>query len=77
MQAMAATNQRLIETPLFRISIQRNGGKTPIDIHGEVPQEWCRIRYDADKERIRVALEAGESLPFAVLGERGERLVIR
>lgn len=75
--AMRATNQRLIETPRFRISIQRNGGKLPIDIHDEVPQEWCRVRYEADKERIRETLESGGTLPFAVLCERGERLVIK
>lgn len=58
-------------------SIVKNGGKKPVILSDEVPQEWQKVKYEPDNKRIREALENGEELPFAKLGERGERLSIK
>lgn len=71
-----------VETARFRISVSRNGGKTPVTLAvapDELPDAWRTqvTTYRAETDRIRAALERGESLPFASLGERGHHLRIR
>lgn len=77
--ALGTRGMRKLETARFTVSVVRNGGKQPIDMHGEVPADWCVTRTEVvpDRERIRAALEAGTALPFATLCERGERLAIK
>jgi hypothetical protein len=70
-------NLRPVETPRYRIALARNGGKRPLDIHGEVPADFLQIKTEPDKEKIRAALEAGQSLPFAILMERANRISIK
>jgi hypothetical protein len=71
-----------MQTERFRVSLARNGGKAPLDIRvgpDELPA-WAVKRktvVETDKDAIRARLEAGESLPFANLMERGSRLVIK
>ena len=74
--AMKATGKTKFQTLLFRFNISKNGGKTPILITGEVPEEY-RKPGEANMAAIREALEAGEKLTFATMGERGESLKIR
>lgn len=74
--AMQETGRTKFKTPLFTFSIQKNGGARPVDLVGEVPAQWLRPG-DPDTKRIREWLEAGNELPFAVLGDRGESLRIR
>lgn len=68
-----------IETANYRVSLAKNGGKAPLDVHGEVPPEFTKTKtvVEPDREKIRTALEAGERLPFALLMERGSRISIR
>lgn len=73
---MKATGRTKFKTALFSFSIQKNGGKAPVDITAEVPAEWLKPG-DPDKDKIRAYLESGHDLPFAVLMERGESLRIR
>jgi hypothetical protein len=68
---------KTIDTARFRLSIRANGGKAPIDLHGEVPESFSRVVLEPDRERIREALERGDALPFATLMERGTSLSIR
>lgn len=77
--AMRRTNTPLINTSRYRISVAQNGGVSPLILLAEVPPEWVKVRTEVspDRERIREALDAGERLPFAAYGPRGERLVIR
>jgi hypothetical protein len=79
LDAMNRTGTPVIETERYRLSVARNGGKQPLDIHDVVPTDWCRVEVvqQPDKDRIREALEQGTHLPFANLMPRGERLVIR
>lgn len=64
---------------LFTVSIRKNGGKMPLlFLEGkEVPKEFLKAVYSEDKDKIRAALEAGEVLDFAYLGDRGESLSIK
>ena len=74
--AMIAMDQKTIKTDLHTFRVQKNGGKQPLDIFGDVPDKFQKIVYEPDKDLIRKALENGEELEFAVLKERGEHLVI-
>lgn len=71
-----------MQTERFRVSLAKNGGKAPLDIRvgpDELP-EWAVKRktvVETDRDAIRARLEAGETLTFANLMERGTRLVIK
>ena len=75
---MRTTGRLKFKTALFSFGIQKNGGALPVVFnHGEnVPAEWLKPG-DPDTNKIRKHLEAGNELPFASLGERGESLRIR
>lgn len=66
-----------IKTDLHTFTICKNGGKQAIEFDGDVPDNYKRIVYETDNDKIRAALEAGETLPFAHLKERGEHLRIK
>lgn len=57
----------------------RNGGKAPliIDDPGAIPANFQKVVIAPDTDKIREALEAGEELPFAHLGERGVHLRVK
>ena len=76
-EALRAVGLKKMETDHFTVSIQKNGGKQPLDIHGDVPEDYMTYVPKVDNEAIREALEAGEELDFATLQERGESLRIR
>lgn len=66
----------------FTWSIQKNGGKAPLIINEgvlalSVPERFQLVDFDFDKAEIRKALEDGEELDFAHLGERGESLRLK
>lgn len=61
----------------FVLKVAGNGGKQPLVIDGEVPDNYTRIIVEADTEKIRTALESGEVLPFAHLEPRGKHLSIK
>jgi hypothetical protein len=66
-----------LETARFRLGVQGNGGKQPLDIFGLVPDEFMVAVPQVNREAIRAALEDGRQLEFARLMERGTRLAIR
>lgn len=75
MQAMKATDKTKLTTPHFKFTVAKAGGKTPVKITGDVPHEWCKVKYEPDKDKIRTAMEEdGEIFDFAELGERTEYL---
>lgn len=74
--SMKATGRTKFKTALFSYSIQKNGGAEPVDLMGVVPDEWLKPG-EPDTKRIREWLKAGNELPFAVLGDRGDSLRIR
>lgn len=75
--SMKATGKIKFKTDLFSFGIQKNGGVQPLELMPdvEVPDEYCR--KEPDNAKIREALKNGMELPFAVLKERGDHLVIR
>lgn len=75
--AMINLNLTEIEAGNYVIKLQNNGGKLPLQIVGEVPDNFKRIIYEDDTELIRKKLEAGENLGFAYLEDRGKHIVIK
>lgn len=73
---MKTTGRTNFKTALFSFNIQKNGGVKPVELQGEVPAAWLKPGAP-DMAKIREYLEAGNELPFATLGERGEGLRIR
>lgn len=76
------TNVSKVETFRFKLSVVKNGGKTPVALNAalnfaELPEEYRKVRFDPDKDAIREALEAGEKLDFARLEQRGTHLRIK
>lgn len=80
-ESMVATDRMKIQTDLHTFSIRKNGGKLPLIIHegADIPDKWCKVIVEPDKEKIRLALETGnvDVLKFAHLGERGSHLEIK
>lgn len=66
-----------IDTGDFTIKLQKNGGKQPMIVDGEVPNDFLKVIYEPDKDKIRKALEDGSELSFAHLEERGKHVVIK
>ena len=77
--ALEARGVKKLETDRYTVSIVGNGGKQPLVLTGDVPPEWCKFveKIEVNRDKIRASLEAGETLPFATLGDRGRRLSIR
>lgn len=74
--AMEEIGTTEIKTDLHKFKIVKNGGQLPLIIDGGVPENFKRIEYTDDKEKIRKALDNGEALTFAHYGDRGTHLKI-
>lgn len=74
-------NYKVIETPRFRVTLAGHGGKVPLDIDpvdaATLPLRFQAVSISPHTELIRAALEAGEALDFARLGERGSSIRIK
>lgn len=73
---------KTVHTRRFRISHAGHGGKLPVllDLDPADLPEGFRIedvRYKADTDAIREALDAGRELEFARYGERGSSIRIK
>lgn len=75
---------RKMETEYYTVSLVKNGGKVPLKVlvhPSELPEGYTVTKTvtttSPDTEKIRAALERGESIGGCALGERGERLVIK
>jgi uncharacterized coiled-coil DUF342 family protein len=77
MYSMDEIGTKKIETEHFRIGIAGNGGKKPLKITAEVPDQYMVMKPEVDTKKIREALEAGEQLDFAYLADRGRHLNIK
>jgi hypothetical protein len=80
-QSMKLTGKTKFKTDLFSFNIAKNGGKAPVVITAtrteEIPTEFVVAKVEPNKDAIREALENGQMLDFAHLGERGESLRIK
>lgn len=63
----------------FTFKVQKNGGKSPMEITGNVPDNMTKITVEPDNEKIRAFLETqpGQACEWAVLKERGNHIVIK
>ena len=77
--AMEALGKTKLRAGAFSISIEGNGGKVPLDIDPDalVPADFQKVLVEWDKDAVRIALEAGQEVPGASLGERGRGLRVR
>lgn len=63
----------------IKASIQKNGGKLPIVLTvdpKDLPFDFQKVKIEPNNEAIRDALEHGQEVPGAELGERGEHIKI-
>lgn len=80
---MKATGKVKFKTDLFSFGIQKNGGNAPLIIQegtstDDVAPQFVKFLDPVlDNEAIRKALDEGEELEWAHLGDRGESLRIR
>jgi len=75
-QALERIGEKKMITPRNTVSVCANGGLPPVNIFGDVPAEYLQVITQPDKDLIRMALQHGDELPFASLGERGTHLRI-
>ena len=78
--AMEETGHKELKTELFNIKIVGNGGKQPLKIIGDVPEQYIKMVPQNDTEAIRKYLESlatPDACPWAKLEERGTRLSIK
>jgi len=71
-----------LETKRFSFSKVKNGGKAPLVLNeltpiSEIPEEYKTVIVQVSKETVRKALESGQELSFAKIGERGENIRIK
>ncbi|MGA1712646.1 MAG: siphovirus Gp157 family protein [bacterium] len=77
------TNElKKVETDRHRISLAKNGGKVPVvfaesfDV-AELPEAFVVTKLEVNKEAVREALESGQELNFATLGDRGQSIRVK
>lgn len=73
---------KTIETTRYRLSLSKNGGKAPLILKPELspqqlPERFTTTSVEPNTSTIRAALEAGETLDFASLGDRGTSIRIK
>ena len=79
-EAMQATGKLKLDTPRFKLSVAGNGGKQPLEVAVEptaLAPRFQAVKVEANKEAIRAALEAGETVDGCALLPRGTSLRIR
>ena len=82
MNSMEIMDTRKVQGEHFTWQIQKNGGKAPLVLSDdfnimEIPEAFQLWDVKPNNEAIRKALETGEELSFARLGERGESLRLK
>lgn len=79
METMIAMGMKKIKTDHYNVSVAANGGVQPMEVADieKIPEEYRVYKPEADKEKIRKALEQGYILDFAYLREKGQHLNVR
>lgn len=78
MEAMDIAGVDTLPAGEYTLKIAKNGGLQPLKVDTEnVPDNFMKVIYTADNDKIRQALKDGEDLPFAYLEERGRHLNIK
>jgi len=68
LRTMQAEGLKKIETARWRATVAQPGGKAAMEIVDAIPEDFYRevVTREIDKDKIRVALESGQTLPFAM-----------
>ncbi|MDX2212597.1 MAG: siphovirus Gp157 family protein [Oculatellaceae cyanobacterium bins.114] len=70
-----------IETDRYRLTLANSGGKAPLLLDempiDDFPPQFVKVLREPDKDAIREALETGQELDFARLGERQQSIRIK
>lgn len=70
--------KKYIQGDTYKFSIAKNGGTQPMTVNtDDVPDEYMKVIFEPDTDKIRKDLEEGKALPFARLEERGVHLNVR
>lgn len=79
MQAMGMMEVSELKAGKYTFKIHKNGGKAPLKIIGEVPDNMTKVSVEPDNDKIRSYLEGqpGQSCDWAVLMDRGTHLAIK
>lgn len=80
MESLNTLGIKKLETERFTVSVANNGGALPLIVDpdlAEIPEPFQKITVSLDNEKVRAELAAGNELPFAKLGERGQHLRIK
>lgn len=75
--ALEETKQDSIAAGAFTIKLQKNGGKEPLKITGDVPDSLCKVTIEPDGDKIREYLQDHPDCEFAHLEPRGTHVVIK
>lgn len=75
-------NLKIVETARYQLTLSKKGGKQPLILKEglsptKLPECFQKVTVDYDTTAIRSALERGEALEWAVLGERGSNIRIK
>ena len=76
-EAMDAAGVDSIPAGEYTLKIAKNGGLQPLEIDGDVPDNFTKVKIEPDKDLIRKALGEGKELGFAHLEPRGRHLNIK
>lgn len=73
---------KTVDTTRYKLTLTKHGGKAPLILDNsisptELPEKFQKVSVEPDKSAIRAALDAGEDLDFARLGDRGTSIRIK
>jgi len=68
LRTMQAEGLKKLETARWRATVAQPGGKPAMEIVDAIPEDFYRevVTREIDKDKIRAALESGQTLPFAM-----------
>ena len=75
--AMETADLKSIEAGAYTVKIQNNGGKEPLKITGDVPDNMMHVILEPDNEKIREYVMEHTDCEWAHLEPRGTHIVIR
>lgn len=77
-RVLESSGSTSIQTPRHKVTLATPGGVRALEIIGDVPEAFSTkvITTVANKELIRATLEAGQSLPFAMLHSKQKVLKV-
>lgn len=74
---LSARNLKDLPCTFGRFARTANGGHQPLRITGDYPDEFARVKREADLEKVRAAIKEGEILDFVEVLPRGEHLRLK